>query len=52
MKPLNKEARYKIIETSNNEIIPLSELSDDNQKLVVFDCFVYFVCEKKSETPN
>ena len=38
--PINEEAVYNIIETSNNKIIPLSELSDDNQKLVIFDDYL------------
>ena len=38
--PINKEIGYNIIETSNNEIIPVSELKDDNQKIVIFDDFV------------
>ena len=29
--PISEEIGYPIIETSNNKIIPLSELSDDNQ---------------------
>ena len=33
--PISEEIGYPIIETSNNKIIPLSELSDDNQKLVI-----------------
>lgn len=38
--PLNKEVGYDIIEASNDEIIPLSKLSDDNQKLVIFDDYL------------
>ena len=44
--PINKEAGYKVIEASNDEIIPVSELSDDNQKIVIFDDFV---CEKNQK---
>ena len=44
MIPINKDADYNVVEMYNNEIIPVSELSDDNQKVVVFDDFV---CKKK-----
>ena len=43
MKDISKEAGYPIIECSNDEIIPVSEMKGDNQKLVIFDDFV---CEK------
>ena len=39
-RPISREASYNIIEVSNDEIIPVSELTDDNQKLVIFDDFV------------
>ena len=42
--PISKDVGYDIIEASNNQIIPVSELTDDNQKLVIFDDFV---CAKK-----
>ena len=32
MKPISKEVGYDVIEMYNNEIIPVSELNDDNQK--------------------
>ena len=35
--PISQKCGYDIIEASNNEIIPLTDLSDDNQKLVIFD---------------
>ena len=41
--PISEEAGYPIIEASNDQIIPISEMTDDNQKLVIFDDFV---CEK------
>ena len=41
--PISKEGGYPIIEASNDQILPVSELTDDNQKLVIFDDFV---CEK------
>ena len=33
-KPISNEAGYDVIEASNDEIIPVSELTDDNQKVV------------------
>ena len=45
-KPLNKEVGYDIIEASNNKIIPVSKLTDDNQKLIIFNDFV---CEKNQK---
>ena len=44
--PINEEAGYNIIEASNDKILPVSELTDDNQKLVIFDDFV---CEKNQK---
>ena len=44
--PISKEAGYPVIETSNDEIPSLDELNDDNQKIVVFDDFVW---EKKQK---
>ena len=41
--PISKEVGYDVIEASNDQIIPVSDLTDDNQKLVIFDDFV---CEK------
>ena len=38
--PISDEARYDVIEASNNQILPVSELTDDGQKLVIFDDFV------------
>ena len=45
-KPMSKEVGYDIIESSNDQIIPVSDLTDDNQKLVIFDDFV---CEKNQK---
>ena len=45
-KPISKEAGYDIIENSNDEIIPVSQLGDDNQKVVIFHDYV---CEKKQK---
>jgi len=41
-KPISKEGGYDILEVSN-EIKPVSEMNNGNQKLVIFDDFV---CEK------
>ena len=41
--PISNEAGYDVIEASNDQIIPVSDLNDDNQKIVIFDDFV---CEK------
>ena len=44
--PISEEAGYDVIEASNDQIIPVSDLTDDNQKLVIFDDFV---CEKNQK---
>ena len=41
--PLNEEAGYEVISISPDEILPVSELEDDSQKIIIFDDFV---CEK------
>ena len=41
--PISDEVGYNIIETSNDQILPVSKLTDDNQSLVIFDDFV---CER------
>ena len=38
--PLSKKHGYDIIEASNGEIIPLDEMSGENQKLVIFDDYL------------
>ena len=38
-----REVGYDILEVSNDEVKPVSEMNGDNQKLVIFDDFV---CEK------
>ena len=45
-KPINEEAGYNIIEASNDEILPVSKLTDDNKKIIIFDDFV---CEKNQK---
>ena len=42
-KPINEEAGYEVISISPDEILPVSELENDGQKIIVFDDFV---CEK------
>ena len=39
-KPISKHVGYDVIEASNNEIIPLTDLPDDNQKIVIFDDYL------------
>ena len=41
--PINKDAGYEVISISPDEILPVSELEDDSQKIIIFDDFV---CEK------
>ena len=38
--PISKEVGYDVIEASNNDIIPLTDLSDEGQKLVIFDDYL------------
>ena len=40
LEPISKEVGYDIIEASNNEITPLVDLPDENQKLVIFDDYL------------
>ena len=47
--PINVEAGYPIIETGNDKIIPLSELSDDNQKLVFLTFLNYLNTGAKND---
>ena len=40
--PISAECGYDVIEASNDEIMPVSELDDDDwQEIVIFDDFVY-----------
>ena len=50
--PISEEIGYPIIETSNNKIIPLSELSDDNQKLVILDDYLNTGTKNDAEIRN
>ena len=44
--PISEEVGYDVIEESNEEIIPLEGLDDNNQKIVIFDDFV---CERNQK---
>ena len=44
--PISIECGYDVIEASNDEIMPVSELDDESQKIVIFDDFV---CEKNQK---
>ena len=43
---INPKVGYEVIEAHGDEIIPLEELPEDNQKIVVFDDLI---CEKKTK---
>ena len=47
--PISAECGYNVVEASNDEIMPVSELYDEGQKIVIFDDFV---CEKKSKAAD
>ena len=38
--PISKQVGYDIIEASNDQITPLSEMPDENKKLVIFDDYL------------
>ena len=40
LEPISKEVGYDVIEASNDEIIPLTDLSDENQQLIIFDDYL------------
>ena len=50
--PLNKDVGYDVIEVSNDKIIPLSELSEDNQKLIIFDEYLNTGTKNDTEIRN
>ena len=37
---ISEECGHDVVEISNDEIMPVDELDDDNQKIVIFDYFV------------
>ena len=45
-RPISEEVAYYVIEESNDEIVPLHELDDDNQKIVIFDDYI---CERNQK---
>ena len=45
-KPISDEAGYNVVEASNDQILPVSGLTDDGQKMVIFDDFV---CDKNQK---
>ena len=47
LEPISKKVGYNVVEASNDEIIPLTDLPDDNQKLVIFDD--YLNTDKKND---
>ena len=46
--PFSKEFGYNIIEASNDDIIPLDEMDDGNQKLIIFDDYLNTGVKKKN----
>ena len=38
--PISKQVGYDAIEASNDEIIPLKDIPDDNKKIVIFDDYL------------
>ena len=45
-RPISKEVGYDVIEENNDEIIPLEDLEDKSQKIIIFDDFV---CERNQK---
>ena len=50
--PLNKQIGFPVIQATNGKIIPLSELDDNLQKLVVFDDYLNTGSKNDSEIKN
>ena len=50
--PINEEVGYPIIEASNENIIPLDEISDDGQKIVIFDDYLNTGSKNDNEIRN
>ena len=40
LEPISKQVGYDVIEASNDEIIPLTDLPEENQKIVIFDDYL------------
>ena len=45
--PISEEVRYEVIEYSNDKIIPVKELDNGSQKVIIFDDYV---CEKNQNS--
>ena len=43
---ISKQVGYDVIECSNDDIIPVNELDNENQKIIIFDDYV---CEKNQK---
>ena len=43
---ISKETGYPVIEANNENIIPLDEISDDGQKIVIFDDYLIILDRK------
>ena len=50
--PLSRKYGYDIIEASNGEIIPLPDMDDGNQKLVIFDDYLNTGTKNDQEIRN
>ena len=50
--PLSKKYGYNIIEASNGEIIPLPDMDDGNQKLIIFDDYLNTGAKNDREIRN
>lgn len=46
LEPISDECGYEVVEANSDEIIPLGELDNESQKIVIFDDFV---CEKNQK---
>ena len=40
LEPISKQVGYNVIEASNDEIIPLTDLPDENQNIIIFDDYL------------
>ena len=38
--PISKKCGYNVIEANNGDVIPLDEMDDENQKLIIFDDYL------------
>ena len=50
--PLSKKYGYNIIEASNGDIIPLDDMDDGNQKLIIFDDYLCTTTKNDQEIRN